>query len=50
MKPLKPKLITYFLLLLFASILTGSCGNCDDGNNFEDEESARIIDSLEVRY
>lgn len=49
MKVLKYKIITYLILALFAGFITGACGNCDDGNNFEDqEEIAKSLDSLSV--
>ena len=48
MKALKFKIITYLILALFAGFITGSCEDCDDGNNFEDQETAKNIDSLSV--
>lgn len=48
MKTIKFKLIAYLALALFAGFLTFSCGNCDDGNNFEDQQSTTVMDSLSV--
>jgi len=49
MKALKFKIITYLILALFAGLITGACGDCDDGNNFEDQEETTLsIDSLSV--
>ena len=48
MKAQKFKIITYLALALFAGFLTFSCGNCDDGNNFEDQETTQLVDSLSL--
>jgi len=48
MKTLKFKIITYLMVALLAGYITGSCEACDDGNNFEDQEMAKPVDSLSV--
>lgn len=48
MKTPKFKVITYLIMALFAGFLTGSCEDCDDGNNFEDEQISQPLDSLSV--
>lgn len=48
MKAIKFKVMTYLVLALFAGYVTTSCEACDEGNNFEDQESAIVIDTLSV--
>lgn len=48
MKSLKFKILTYLIIALFAGFLTGACEDCDDGNNFEDQETAQTIDSISI--
>jgi len=48
MKTLKFKIITYLTMALLAGFITGSCEDCDDGNNFEDQEITQSVDSLSV--
>lgn len=49
MKNHKFKIITYLMIALFAGFATESCEKCDDGNNFEDQESAIMVDTLSVQ-
>lgn len=48
MKTLKFKILTYLIIALFAGFITGSCEDCDDGNNFEDQETSQSIDTLSI--
>lgn len=48
MKAIKFKVMAYLILALFAGYATTSCESCDDGNNFEDQESAIVTDTLLV--
>ncbi|MFY0481148.1 hypothetical protein ACI6PS_00970 [Flavobacterium sp. PLA-1-15] len=50
MKSVKIKILTYLVLALFAGFITGSCEDCDDGNNFEDEQNTTVTDSLSILY
>ncbi|MDR6969306.1 hypothetical protein J2X31_003336 [Flavobacterium arsenatis] len=50
MKTINFKILAYLAFALFAGFLTFSCGNCDDGNNFEDQQSTQVIDSLSVAH
>lgn len=49
MKIIKFKIVAYLILALFAGFITGSCENCDDGNNFEDQETTTVIDTLSIK-
>lgn len=48
MKTPKFKVMTYLIMALFAGYLMGSCEDCDDGNNFEDQETTQSLDSLSI--
>ena len=48
MKAPRFKVMTYLIMALFAGYLMGSCEDCDDGNNFEDQQITQPIDSLSV--